>query len=68
MDELVKQVASKAGISQEQAQKAVAVVLDFLKNKLPAPIAGQIDSVIQGGTGGLGDLAGGLGSMLGQKK
>lgn len=67
MDELVNLVASKVGISQEQAQKAVAVVMDFLKDNLPAPIAGQIDSVMQGGKGGLGDLAGSLGGMLGKK-
>jgi uncharacterized protein (DUF2267 family) len=67
LDELVNLVASKAGISQEQARQAVNVVVGFLKDKLPAPIAGQIDAVIQGGTGGLGDLAGGLGGMLGKK-
>ncbi|RPI58732.1 MAG: hypothetical protein EHM56_01015 [Chloroflexi bacterium] len=67
MDELINMVASKAGISQEQAQKAVTVVVGFLKDKLPAPIAGQIDSVLKGGKGGLGDVAGGLGGMLGKK-
>lgn len=68
MDELINLVASKAGIGQGQAQKAVNVVLGFLKDKLPAPIAGQIDSVVQGGKGGLGDIAGDLGGMLGKKK
>jgi uncharacterized protein (DUF2267 family) len=63
MDELVNMVASKAGISQEQARQAVGVVIDFIKDRLPAPIAGQVDAVIQGGQGGLG----GLGSILGKK-
>jgi uncharacterized protein (DUF2267 family) len=63
MDELVNLVASKAGISQEQARQAVTVVVGFLKDRLPAPIAGQIDAVIKGGAGGLE----GLGSLLGKK-
>ena len=66
MDELVN-LASKAGISQERAQQAVNVVVGFLTDKLPAPIAGQIEAVIQGGTGGLGGLAGGLGGTLGKE-
>ncbi len=60
-DEIVKQVAAKTGISEEQAKTAVTTVLGFLKNKLPAPIAGQIDGVLGGegssASGGLGDLA-----------
>jgi uncharacterized protein (DUF2267 family) len=63
MDELVNLVSSKVGISQEQARQAVNVVIGFLKDKLPAPIAGQLDSVLKGGKGGLGDLGG----MLGKK-
>jgi len=60
MDELVKLVAQKAGISEDQAKKAVATVLDFLKQKLPAPVAAQIDSAVSG-SGPLG----GLGKMFG---
>ncbi|HKZ77155.1 MAG TPA: hypothetical protein VJ124_02445 [Pyrinomonadaceae bacterium] len=51
MDEIIKQVTAKAGISEEQARSAVTTVIDFLKNKLPAPIAGQIDNVVSGGSG-----------------
>lgn len=72
MDQLVSMVAQRANISQDQAQQAVNTVLGFLKDKLPAPIAGQIDSVIggaQGGAGNLGNAAGnalgGLGGMFG---
>ncbi len=63
MDELIKPVQQKTGISQEQAQTAVTTVLDFLKQRLPAPIAAQIDGVLnnQG-------IAGALGGMLGGKK
>ncbi len=67
MDEVVNLVASKVGISQEQARQAVTIVVGFLKDKLPAPIAGQLDAALQGGGGGLDDLAGSLGGMLGKK-
>ena len=69
MDELIKQVAAKAGISQDQAQSAVNTVLGFVKERLPAPIAGQIDNVMTGEGGGvggtLGDMANKVGGLLG---
>jgi hypothetical protein len=62
VDELVKLVAQKTGISDAMAKQAVEIVLGFIKEKLPAPIAGQIDAVIGGGdsTGGLGGILGGI--------
>ena len=68
MDELVKLVSQKTGISEEMARMAVEIVLGYLKEKLPAPIAGQIDSVLGGvGMEDLGGLAKGLGDILGKK-
>jgi hypothetical protein len=65
MDELVKQVAQRTGISEDQARTAVTTVLGFLKDKLPAPIASQIDKVAGGGeSGGLGDIGSAVGSFL----
>jgi uncharacterized protein (DUF2267 family) len=68
MDELVKQVAAKTGISEDQARTAVTTVLGFLKDKLPAPIAGQIEGALGGdgssAAGGLGDLASKAGSLF----
>ena len=46
MKELINTIVQKTGISQENAQKAVQVMLGFLKTKLPAPLAGQVDSVL----------------------
>lgn len=66
MDELVKLVSKKTGISEEQAKTAVNTVLNFLKQKLPPQIAGQIDAVLKGGSPA--DLAKGLGNLLGGKK
>lgn len=68
MDELVKLVSQKTGLSEEQSKKAVEVVISYLKMKLPAPIAGQIDGLLAGeAAGDLGGLVQGLGGMLGQK-
>lgn len=70
MNELVNLVVKKTGIPQATAQQAVQVVVDFLKKKLPAPLAGQIDGVlsndatVQQAEGMLGGLA----SKLGKKK
>jgi uncharacterized protein (DUF2267 family) len=64
MDELVNLVAQKTGISHDQAQAAVKTVLDFLKDKLPAPLAGQIDGILSGGQAN--DLLKGLGGLFGQ--
>jgi hypothetical protein len=69
MDELVKLVSQKTGLSEELAKTAVDTVIGFLKQKLPAPMASQIDSLI-GGAGdasGLGGMAQGLGSLLGKR-
>ena len=69
MDEVVKLVAEKTGLSEEKAKVAVETVLGFLKDKLPGPIAGQIDSALggEGGAPGLGGVAQGLGGMFGKK-
>ena len=69
MDEVVKLVSEKTGLDEETSRVAVVTVLDYLKDRLPASIAGQVDTVIAGGdvSGGLGDLAGGLGGMFGNK-
>lgn len=69
MDELIKQVSAKAGISEDQARSAVKTVLDFVKSRLPAPISGQIENAISGEGGGiggtLGDIASKAGGLLG---
>ena len=73
MEELIRQVAERTGISEAQAQTAVITVVGFLKGRLPEPLAGHLDSFLGGGVsgaeGGLGgaagDVLGGLGGMLG---
>jgi len=46
MDELVKSVAEQTGLPEAQAKKAAEAVIAFLKEKLPAPLASQIDTVV----------------------
>lgn len=67
MDQLVQLVSEKTGLPEEKSRQAVEIVLEYLKGRLPAPIAGQLDSVLEGGgDGGLDDLAKkGLGSLFG---
>jgi hypothetical protein len=65
MDEIVKLVVQKTGISEEQARGAVTTVVNFLKEKLPAPLAGQIDSVLAGSAAS--DALKGIGGLFGKK-
>ena len=65
MEDLIKQVVEKTGISEAQAQTAVTTVLGFLKTRLPEPIAGQLDGVLGGASGAVGGLTGAAGNVLG---
>ena len=49
-EQVINLIIKKTGISQENAQKAVLVVFDFLKTRLPAPIASQVESFLNTGT------------------
>ena len=65
MDDLVNLVVQKTGISPEDARKAVEVVINELKSRLPGPIASHVDSFLTGGMqGGLNTLAGEATDML----
>lgn len=76
MNELIQNLVSKTGISEEQAQGSIGTVVEFLKGKLPASVHGVIDSAIGGGGeegaeggGGMLDAAkGALGGVLGGDK
>ena len=49
-EQVINMIVKKTGISHENAQKAVLAVFDFLKTRLPAPIASQVDSFLNTGT------------------
>jgi hypothetical protein len=67
MQELIKLVSKKTGLSEELSKVAVDVVLDYLKKKLPAPVAVQVEAVLNG-EGNLGAAANVIGGLLGGKK
>jgi uncharacterized protein (DUF2267 family) len=71
--EIAGLVTKKVGIPADKAEQAVDVVLNFVKQKLPPAIAGQVDAVLEGNVDlsdgvGLDDAAGLLGGLLGGKK
>jgi len=71
--EIAGLVTKKVGIPNDKSLQAVDVVLNFLKQKLPPTLAGQLDAIIAGNVDlsdgiGLDDAAGLLGGLLGGKK
>ena len=71
--EIAGLVTKKVGIPNDKSLQAVDVVLNFLKQKLPPTLAGQLDAIIAGKVDlsdgiGLDDAAGLLGGLLGGKK
>ena len=64
MDELINQITQRTGISQNQAQQAVQVTVNFLKQRLPPQISSQVENFISGqtgkGMGGMGQQAQGM--------
>ena len=72
MDELIQQITSKTGISEANARSAVETVVNFLKTKLPAPLAGQIDGALGSagsalGSVDIGNITSGIGGLFGKK-
>lgn len=73
MEELVKQVAQKVGISEDQARGAVETVVGFIKARLPEALQPHVDSALGlagSAVGGLdlGNIASSLGGLFGGKK
>jgi hypothetical protein len=67
MDELINQVSQRTGLSADKARTAVETVLTYVKGKLPAGVGAQLDQLVSGGGGGLGDVAGSVGGLFGKK-
>ena len=71
MDELVQQVAQKANLPPDKAMQAARAAIEFLDDRLPPPIRGNLDRLLgegggQGGGPDLGDVAGKLGGLFGR--
>ncbi|HKS88077.1 MAG TPA: hypothetical protein VJR70_01435 [Stellaceae bacterium] len=69
MQEVIQQVMQRAGISQDDATEAVGAVLDFVKQRVPTPIATEIERVLSGDTASAASaVTGALGGMFGKKE
>ena len=64
--ELVKLVSSKTGLNEEMATLAVDVVINFLKQKLPPELSGQLDSLLSGQESSSG-IMGAVKGLFGKK-
>lgn len=64
MNEIIQRLIERTGLPEDKAAAAVETVVGFLKEKLPAPVASQIDSVMSGDSG-MADKIGGMGARLG---
>lgn len=67
MEELVKLVSQKAGIPEETAKTAVETVMGFIKERLPGPIAQQVEAALND-KGTVQQASNLLGGLLGGKK
>ncbi len=61
MNELIEQLKSRVGLDDNEAQSAAQTVIDFLKQRLPAPVASQLDNALAGGAAkGVEEKLGGI--------
>lgn len=69
MNELLQLVMEKTGLSEDIAKTVIEIVVNFIKDKMPGPIASQLDGLLQGGempdmTDMLSQGSGGIGGFL----
>ncbi len=50
MEELIKLITEKTGISADQAGTAIKTVSGFLKDKLPGGLGNQVESFLEKGS------------------
>ena len=48
MDEIIKTITEKTGISEEQARQAAQATVEFIKSKIPPMFASQLDKLLEG--------------------
>jgi uncharacterized protein (DUF2267 family) len=63
MDELIRKLQQRADIDESQANAAVNTVIDFLEERLPEPVAAQVEVALSGEVGSPTDK---VGSMAGR--
>ena len=69
MNELINLVSQKTGLTEGKAKLAVDVIVSYLKEKLPAPIASQVEKALidESFVEKAGEFAKGVGGMFGKK-
>lgn len=73
MDDIIRKLVQQLGLSEETARKAVELILGQLEEKLPEPIAGHLEGIMNGDVK-IEDLVndesllGKLGGLFGGKK
>jgi hypothetical protein len=67
--QLIEQITQRVGIPADKAQAAVETVVGFLKQRLPGPVASQLDNAVSGeeSSGGVAGAAKNLGGMFGKQ-
>jgi hypothetical protein len=48
MEALINELIEKAGLSKEQAERAVATTVHFVKSKLPAGLSDKVEGLMSG--------------------
>lgn len=46
MEDLVQQLQEKAGLTEDQALKALQTIKDFIQSKLPPMFSGMVDNFL----------------------
>ncbi len=64
MEDIIRIVSEKTGLPAEKAKAAADSVITYLKDKLPGPVASQIDNIIKGGRTGSEGLSSGMKTLL----
>lgn len=64
---VVQLIQERTGISEQQAEQALDTVVAFLKEKLPEPLAGQLDTLVKSDVSAVEGMLGNLGGLFGTK-
>lgn len=48
MEELLKELKEKVGLSEEQAKKTFSTLVSFMKSKLPAGLSDNVEGLLSG--------------------
>lgn len=66
MDQLIEAIKQRTGLPADKAKGAAEAALDFLKDRLPQPIASQIDGFLEGNSDSIADgISGGADKLKG---